>query len=184
MADESIIRRAEFNSNVKGYWLWSAVIASVCSFFGIFLLPLIIPLVLIIGDRRLKAMECNLTEKSLQVKRGVWFRFEKTIPLDKITDLAIAQGPLMRALNLTGLSVETAGSSQAGALVQLVGVVDAEAFRDAVLHQKDIHAGLATGAPAAVAGGTSVAGGSDHTAILAEIRDSLLRIEEKLGESE
>ena len=39
----------------------------------------------------------------------------------------------MRAFGLEQLTVETAGQSGAGALVSLTGVVDARAFREAVL---------------------------------------------------
>ncbi|MDP7303261.1 MAG: PH domain-containing protein [Pirellulaceae bacterium] len=145
MANETIILRAEFSEKVKTYWLMSTVVACVMSILGILALPILIPIIMVVGDRRLRAMECNLTDRSLQVKRGVWFRFEKTIPLDKITDLALAQGPVMRHLGLQALSVETAGSSQPGALVSLVGIVDAEAFRDAVLKQKEVHAETAAG---------------------------------------
>ena len=43
----------------------------------------------------------------------------------------------MRQFGLYRLSFETAGQSGQGALVSLLGVVDAETFREAILKQKD-----------------------------------------------
>lgn len=67
------------------------------------------------------------------------FREEKSIPLDKITDLTLKHGPVLRALGLVTLHIETAGqSTQAGAAdAKLTGVVEARRFRDSVLEQRD-----------------------------------------------
>ncbi|MGB1977433.1 MAG: PH domain-containing protein, partial [Pseudoalteromonas tetraodonis] len=48
-----------------------------------------------------------------------------------------SQGPLMRLFGLYRLSFETAGQSGHGALVSLLGVVNASEFREAILTQKD-----------------------------------------------
>jgi len=98
------------------------------------------------------------------------------VPLEKITDLGQHQGPIMRHLNLQGLSVETAGQSGPGSLVRLVGIEDTDGFRDAVLDQRDALMGRGQ---AAVAPPVAVAdSGADQPNTLQEIRDSLLRIEE------
>ena len=47
------------------------------------------------------------------------------------------QGPLMRMFDLYRLSFETAGQSAQGALVSLIGIDDAEGFRETILSQKD-----------------------------------------------
>ena len=47
----------------------------------------------------------------------------------------------MRLFGLYRLSFETAGQSSQGALVSLLGVVDASEFREAILAQKDNLAG-------------------------------------------
>jgi len=67
----------------------------------------------------------------------VFNKEEKSIPLEKITDVAMVQGPLMRVFNLYRLSFETAGQSAQGALVSLIGINDAETFRETILAQKD-----------------------------------------------
>ena len=175
MPDENILARAEFNPKVKLYWLLSGTITLILTIVGIPLLLLWIPLGLFFTGRYLNSMECTLTDRSLRVKKGLLNRIEKTVPLDKITDLAIRQGPIMRALDLEGLSIETAGQSGTGALVGLVGVRDAKAFRDTVLAQRDrVTAGESTGPKVATQEGTG------SVEVLREIRDSMQRIEELL----
>jgi putative membrane protein len=124
-------------------------------------------------------MECLLTEKALKVKKGILVRTEKTIPLEKITDMGMVQGPLMRYFGLHTLTVETAGQSGEGALVSLTGIEDAKSFREAVLNQRDLLSSPAAAvAPVAPADAPQESVGASP--LLAEIRDSLLRIEAKL----
>ena len=82
-------------------------------------------------------MSATITERKLVVKRGILNKEEKSIPLEKITDVAMVQGPLMRLFNLHRLSFETAGQSAQGALVSLIGINDAANFRETILTQKD-----------------------------------------------
>jgi putative membrane protein len=82
-------------------------------------------------------MSAIVTERKIVVKRGVFNKEEKSIPLEKITDVAMVQGPLMRVFNLYRLSFETAGQSAQGALVSLIGINDADTFRETILAQKD-----------------------------------------------
>ena len=101
----------------------------------------------------------------------ILFRTEKNVPLDKIQDVAMKEGPLLRKLGLASLGVETAGSSNPqGADAQLVGVVDAPVFRDAILDQRDKVVEGQGKAPVE-------ASASSKDDVLVEIRDSLLRIE-------
>ena len=138
MSEETVIREASFNPKVKTYWLLSGALVFVITIVGIPLLMLWFPLGLIFTGRYLDRMSCTLTSKNLKVKKGVLVRVEKTIPLDKITDMALVQGPIMRSMDIQRLTVETAGQSGAGALVSLTGIVHAEAFREAVLAQRDV----------------------------------------------
>ncbi|GGF55198.1 PH domain-containing protein [Alteromonas lipolytica] len=134
---EQTLRNASFDPKVKTYWLINVLIVSGVTVIGIPLLLISVPLVLFISDRMLRAMSATLTERKLVVKRGILFKVEKSIPLEKITDVAMSQGPLMRALGLDRLSFETAGQSGPGALVSLIGIEDAAGFREAILTQKD-----------------------------------------------
>ncbi len=179
MSDEVIIRKAEFNPKTRIYWLLSGIILCIFTFVGIFFLPFWIILGLYFTGRYLDRMECILTEKTLKVGKGLLTRVEKTIPLEKITDMGMVQGPIMRALDIRKLSVETAGTSGPGALVALTGIVDAEEFREAVLKQRDILA--AKGAAPAPAAAAVDPNQPSQIALLTDIRDSLRRLEDKLG---
>ncbi|WP_394224517.1 PH domain-containing protein [Alteromonas gracilis] len=134
---EKIIITATFNPAVKTYWLISLLLVSTLTIVGIPFLIISIPLFFVISGKILAAMSAVVTERKLVVKRGVFNKEEKSIPLEKITDVAMVQGPLMRVFNLYRLSFETAGQSAQGALVSLIGINDADTFRETILTQKN-----------------------------------------------
>ncbi|HDS1211790.1 TPA: PH domain-containing protein [Shewanella algae] len=129
--------QARFADNLGLYWLMSGVFTLCLSIVGIPLLLLWLPIGLWGTRRYIANMSAELTERKLVVRRGLLTRTENTVPLDKITDMALIQGPLMRLLGLKKLKVETAGQSGNDALISLVGIVDADGFRAAVLAQKE-----------------------------------------------
>jgi putative membrane protein len=178
MSEEALIRRAEFNSKVCIYWLLSGALIFVYTIVGIPLLLLWFPIGQVFTRRYLARMECLLTDKALKVRKGILVRVEKTIPLDKITDMGMVQGPIMRHFGLHKLTVETAGQSGPGALVSLTGITDAESFREAVLHQRDVNAAQSSQSSP----GTEHRESADGSSVLTEIRDTLLRIEARLDE--
>lgn len=173
MNEEPYIQKAEFTTKVCTYWLLSGALICVLTVIGIPLLLLWFPLGLIFTKRYLSRMECILTNKALKVKKGILIRIEKTIPLEKITDMGMIQGPVMRSFGLHKLTVETAGQSGQGALVSLTGIKDAESFREAVLNQRDI---VSIASPESRPEATFHESG-DARLVLVDIRDALLRIE-------
>ena len=126
----------------------------------------------------LRRVSARLTTNALEIRIGVFFRKESTIPLNRITDLKLHDGPVMRHYGLRGLKVETAGSAgqDASSEGNLVGIIDAEGFRNAVLEQRqrviEAETGQAPTAPAAPAPANDT---------LVEIRDILTRIESRLA---
>jgi putative membrane protein len=176
MTEETQIRRAEFNSKVCTYWLLSGALTFTCTIIGIPLLLLWFPIGLVFTKQYLDRMECQLTDKALKVKKGILVRTEKTIPLDKITDMGMVQGPIMRYFDLYKLTIETAGQSGQGALVSLTGIKDAKSFREAVLNQREVNAAKSSQSPPEA----GIQESSETSPLLSEIRDSLLRIEVKL----
>jgi len=174
-----LLLTAEFNPGVKSYWLLSGTLLMLVTIVGIPLIPIYLILGFLFTGKYLDGMECELTDRSLRVKKGLLNKLEKTVPLDKITDLAHYQGPIMRMMDLEGLRLETAGQSSGpgGSLVSLVGVKDARAFRDAVLAQRD-----RVTENRAESVSLPTASSSVESPILVEIRDALLRIEERLSE--
>lgn len=175
--DEHLVREAEFNPDVRKYWLLSGVWILLATIAGI---PLIIfwwIFGLYITQRYLDRMQCLLTERSLIVRKGIFVRVEKTVPLDKITDLGMVQGPLMRYFNIEKLTVETAGQSAQGALISLYGIRDAVDFRNTVLKQRDRFRLESGGADQ----GVQRTEENGTFEVLVAIRDSLSRVEETLA---
>jgi putative membrane protein len=179
MNEEQFIRKAEFNTKVCTYWLLSGAWIMTLTIVGIPLLLLWFPIGLVFTKRYLARMDCTLTDTALKVRKGIFIRIEKTIPLEKITDMGMVQGPIMRYFNLHRLTIETAGQSGQGALVSLTGIIDAKSFREAVLNQRDL-----VSAPSSQSATEAVRQEpSDASSLLTEIRDSLLRIETKLDKT-
>lgn len=177
MTGSEVLREGEIDPAVKRYWLTNATVF--CLLTGV-LIPAI-PLVLIFGslliDRWLANLRCTLTERHLVIRKGVLDRVESTIPLARITDLQMYQGPLMRLFGLHGFRVETAGQSSGatGYLVNIVGLVTAADFRRAVLEQRDALEDGERGGRAEHPEQTDLA------ALAREIRDVLVRIEAGLA---
>ena len=79
--------------------------------------------------------------------------------------------------------METAGQSGPGSLIKLVGIEGTEEFRAAVLAQRERVGGAGGGSPApAAAAGAEGEANVESAKLLSEIRDSLLRIEKRLGD--
>jgi putative membrane protein len=174
-----ILREGQFNPKVRTYWLLSGAIILFFTIAGIPLLPLWFIFGNMITGRYLERMRCVLTERTLQVSKGLFVRVEKTVPLDKITDVGLVHGPIMRHFDLQAISVETAGQSSQGALIKLVGIVDTEGFREAILAQRDaITTVAAAGEQQAAVSPGAAASRSDE--LLAEIRDAVHRIEQRM----
>jgi putative membrane protein len=162
---ERILYRAEFDEKWKTYWFLQIVIIFLATVVGIVLIPF-----WLLGwgvwycRRYFDNLNCFLGERSLMVGRGVLFRVEKTIPLDKIQDMTLREGPLLKYFGLLQLQIETAGqgSAQGTSEAKLIGIKNARDFRDRVLDQRDalvagVTAPVAVAAPAAGVGGQGTA---------------------------
>lgn len=183
MNEEKVLWDAEFNPKVTLYWLLSGTIVLTAMIVTIPLLPIWLLAGSLVTKKYLDSHRCTLTNRNLKFAKGILVRQEKTVPLDRITDLGLTQGPIMRALEIEALSVETAGQSSQGSLIRLAGIKDGRAFRDAVLKQRDLVVGsdeARSGVPVVSA---VPAGGLGHSELLTEIRDALHRIEHNLKNS-
>jgi putative membrane protein len=176
MREQKILASAEFDSRLPTYFLLQHLLALLVCVVTIPLMPIWALLGQVLTKKQYEALGCDLTERSLHLRGGVLFKVQKTIPLDKITDLAVNEGPVLRYLGLCSLKIETAGGGQESTMgqAQLAGVVDALEFRDKVLVQRDLVSG---GIPAPA---PSV---SSSDPVLVDIRDTLHRIEQSLVDS-
>jgi putative membrane protein len=152
---ERILYRAEFDEKWKSYWFVQILLVFLLTVVGIVLIPFWLAGWGVWYCRRyFDSVRCDLGERSLMVGRGVLFRVEKTIPLDKIQDLTLREGPLLKRFGLLTLQIETAGqgSPQGSSEAKMVGIKEARAFRDRVLDQRDaLIAGPSTAKPPPVA---------------------------------
>lgn len=169
------LQDAQFDRGYIAYWRVLVSLILVVSVVGIPFIPLWLIYSLWFLPKDFGNLSARLTTQALEVRKGVFNRSDSTIPLNRITDLKLHQGPLMRRFGLHGLKVETAGQSgpNAGSEGNLLAVVDAEAFRNAILRQRQVTLGAEPSddspGPTATADGT--------TELLTEIRDILARIE-------
>ncbi|PKG56639.1 PH domain-containing protein [Shewanella sp. GutDb-MelDb] len=170
---EKSIKQAEFATNLAQYWLTPVAIVLTLSIIGIPLLLLWLPIGGIFTRRYIANMSTELTDRKLIVRKGIFTRTENTVPLDKITDMALIQGPLMRFFKLHKLTIETAGQSGSGALLNLTGIIDAAHFRSLVLAQKETLNQLESDSTADENNDTYV------ITLLQEISDTLKRLENK-----
>lgn len=133
------ILKAEFSPNIKLYTLLFVSFFLAVSIFGIVLLPIwFLGLGQYISRRYYESLSCRLTTHHLQYKKGVKFKLEKTIPLENIQDLTFVENPLLQWLQLKILRVETASQGHPMRTdMQLVGIIDTESFKDAVLAQRE-----------------------------------------------
>lgn len=164
---------AEFDPKLKVY-LVLQVAAILCgTIVGILFLPIWAFAGPMWANAYFPTIQAKLTDRALLYTHGIWFRQEMSIPLDKIQDVSLHHGPILDAFGLSTLRVETAGGGQAGSAAVLSGVVDAAAFRSAVIARRD----SITAAP-------RVEGADGDDALLTDIRDSLVRIEALLAARE
>ncbi|MFG0257001.1 MAG: PH domain-containing protein [Phycisphaerales bacterium JB043] len=175
--EEQPILVAEFEKpKLKRYFLLAGLVISVCTVVGIPLMLIWVPIALLIMDKVIDRYYAELTPTKLIIRKGFLVRTEKVVPLEKITDLGLKQGPIQRHMGLESITVETAGSSgggEGGALVNLLGIKDTRGFRKAVLDQRDlVAAGSATPAPVSIP--------SDGGDVLERIATSVERIERHL----
>jgi len=170
--NDKLLTAVRFDDKLRTYWYLQVVLICVVTVVGIVILPIWF---LGLGQwyvrRSFEALKCELHERTLVVKRGIFFRVEKTIPLDKIQDLTVKEGPLLRKLGLRSLKIETAGQGTPGASeADLIGIVNPIAFRDEVLRQRDSMSAV----PASRPGTDEETSGAIE--LLTEIRDLLSQI--------
>ncbi len=174
-AKPGFLRSGTFSQKLRIYLLvhWTVVI--VATVVGIALLPVWF----VIGPLWIKryhaTLRCQITDRNVVIGKGLLFRRELTIPIDKIQDISIREGPLLSAFGLLRLRIETAGQSgspSGKSDADLVGLIDARELRDQILHRRDV---LASRDHSSV---------DDDRKILADIRDSLLRIEALMARSD
>ena len=93
----------------------------------------IIAIFVIWARRYYVSMWYELREDEISWKRGVWFRTTGIVPYNRITNLDIRQGPLMRMFGMSTLALQTAGySGKAVPEIQIEGQIHADELRELI----------------------------------------------------
>ncbi|MDR2854709.1 MAG: PH domain-containing protein [Methanomicrobiales archaeon] len=122
----------------------------------------------------------HLNKTEMTWKRGVWFWTTGIVPYNRITNVDIVQGPVMRLFHISSLRIQTAGASADGAPeIALTGIEEPEALRalimDFVRGQPSVSA--VTGAETS---GVSFSANQDISALLEEVAMIRKLLESKL----
>ena len=167
-ADSGHKMAVEFDKKIVIYWWLTTNLGFLASFIGIPLMLFWIPFGWIVHQKQYDHMSAALTDRSVNMRMGWVFKKQQNIPLDKLTDVSIHEGPVLNAFGVVRMQFETAGAAP----FILTGVKNSEQFRDLVLEQRDslISNPISN---------TSNVGQSD---LFIEIRDLLKSIDSKLSE--
>jgi putative membrane protein len=171
MNEAPIINEATFSPKIKTYIVLSVGFFLLITIIGIpFLLIWLFGFGQYVSKRYYENLKCKLTTRHLIFSKGAFFMVEKTIPLENIQDLTFLQNPILNLLELRVLKIETAGSSNPhGSDMKLIGIVQAEEFKQQVLEQRE----LLVRKPADE---ISVSTKDESLEVLLEIRDLLKEI--------
>ena len=102
----------------------------------IFVAPWVATLIFVcwLCPQQAKNLRYRLEDSTLRADGGVFFLFRKSIPLERITDVALVQGPLLRFFDIWAMRIQTAGSAQCEAT--LWGVREPDKMRALILAQR------------------------------------------------
>jgi putative membrane protein len=115
---------------IVGIWVWGLglIAALLYTLFLAWWLP----------RKQADALRYWLDDDTLFVEQGVYFLTRKAIPVDRITDIAMVQGPLMRRMGIWALRVHTAGTGGASPEATLLGAVQPELVRKEILAARNV----------------------------------------------
>ncbi len=117
----------------------------------------------------------NLNETEIAWRRGVWFRQTGIVPYNRITNVDILQGPVMRFFGISDLRIQTAGySAKATAEIRLNGIADPAPLRDMIMgyvRERPPVAAVTGGAESARERPSPSPAGFESGEVLAELRE-------------
>ncbi len=169
---------AEIDDKANKYLFWTVMWITAVTVVGIPFMPIIAIIYWVWYAPRYREFHTlELTETGITSKRGVVFRSQTNVPLDRITDVSVHQGPLMRNFGVYKVTIESAGQTQMQGAASIIGVVEPYPFRDAVLENVELLKNQTAVASAPETGGIAMTSSDAQLQLLGEIRDILARIE-------
>ena len=125
------------------YFYWSSILMLTLVGLALWGIGIIVALIYAItfgkwlSRKQTEVLEYRLHPTYLYVNQGVFFISQKTIPLDRITDIVLRQGPLLRYFGLWRLDIQTAGVGQQRAEARLYGLIDPPQIKEQILNARD-----------------------------------------------
>ena len=169
-ADRGHIMAVEFDRKIIVYWWMMANLGLLVTVVGIIAMVVWIPFGWIVHKKQFEHMSGALTDRSINMRIGWLFKKQQNIPLDKLTDVSIHEGPILNAFGVVRMQFETAGAAP----FILTGVKNSDQFRDLVLQQRD----------SLVSAPQQSASSDDSNDVLVEIRDILQQINANISNEE
>ncbi len=178
--DSEILASAEFNRSLVLYaWIMTNLFLLI-TIVGIIVMFFWVPFGWIVHKKQLENASCNLTRRGIAIRKGWIFKAQQNIPLDKLTDISIHEGPVLNLFGIVRISIETAGANP----FPLIGLNKSTTaqFRDIVMAQRDSIV-MAQREPQPGSLVTSEQEGQSND-VLIEIRDILQQINTNLSKRE
>ena len=169
-ADRGHIMAVEFDRKIIVYWWMMANLGLLSTIVGILLMPIWLAFGWIVHKKQYEHMSGALTARSINMRMGWLFKKQQNIPLDKLTDVSIHEGPILNAFGVVRLQFEPAGAAP----FILTGVKNSDQFRDLVLQQRD----------SLVSAPQQSTSSDDSNDVLVEIRDILQQINANISNEE
>jgi putative membrane protein len=147
------------------------------------------PVTLVALYIKFRTLEYRFDDEGVWRRQGLLWRREVNIAYRRIQDIHLTNGLIQRWLGLATVSIQTAAGS-ATPEITIEGVLEADALRDYLYTKMRGVRDAARGAETAVEGVGrpegrplhSSASTDDTLALLTDIRDSLRRLEDRLGQ--
>ncbi len=130
-----ILATAEFDRSLVLYaWIMTNLVLLI-TMVGIIVMFFWVPFGWIVHKKQLDSASCNLTRRGIAIRKGWIFKAQQNIPLDKLTDISIHEGPVLNLFGIVRISIETAGANP----FMLIGLKKSSTaqFRDIVMAQRD-----------------------------------------------
>jgi putative membrane protein len=137
------------------------------------------PVLAVVLYIRFRTLRYRFDDEGVWRRQGLLWRREVNVAYRRIQDIHLTSGLIQRWLGLATVSIQTAAGA-ATAEVEIEGVLEFEALRDYLYTKmRGVRDGTAGAGPAGAPAGA--AAGDEALALLADIRDSLRRVEQRLG---
>lgn len=137
------------------------------------------PVLVVVLYIRYRTLRYRFDDEGVWRRQGLLWRREVNVAYRRIQDIHLTNGLIQRWLGLATVSIQTAAGAATPEVV-IEGILEAEALRDYLYTKmRGVRDGTSGAGPAASHAGA--AAGDEALALLTDIRDSLRRVEERLG---